>query len=292
MDDGPYQIHEFLFVPHYYFTTVGAMLPNSLQTICDIPPGVFQQYFEDTDAEIRSQSLFQWELGDSSPGPLGSRLPELQVVPRWRSANRRCSRVAIRLASFHVQQSADFLAHVYERIADESVFSIVKTMRNCDPWKEPLPNEIVRSWVITGSICLSVIECIAGEGYNTLQHATRLHSRLPKTLQLLTDHVDKLVYRGMSCADVAILLALIHWASRPPSVKEESVPAEHNQRSLFESEAIIGCRKRACAVLPNLLFSLEFEPSASMLSFRCIDSFVGNNPVQKDGFIRSIFTVD
>ncbi len=83
-----------------------------------------------------------------------------------------------------------------------------------------------------------------------------------------------------------MLIASIHCA-QPPVVREDTSLADDDQRVMIKAAEIIGCRKEAYAVLPNLLFSLASELSISMLGFLCVDSFIGNLPDRNDGFVRS-----
>lgn len=282
IDQGPYQIHDFVFSSHYYFATTGAMLLNSLQTPCDIPPEVFQQYFEDIHTEIRRKVHLQWVIRES--GNHDQESSPIHAVLHWTPSERRCSRVAVRLASFYFQLSAEIVAPFYERIAEEAVLSIVKKMSNCDSCKECIPDEIIRFRIITASIYLSVIGFAAGEGYDTVQHTSRMHLRKPR--MYIAERVDEFITRGLRHGELARLIAAIH-CGQPPGAKPEVSQEDNILGSMLPWSDIIGCRKGSYAVLPEILFSLASELSASMLGFRCVDDFIGNVPVQKDGWIKS-----
>ena len=290
MDQGPFHRSEFVFVSHYYFATTGAMLLNSLQTKCDTSPEVFQQFFEDIDAEVRSQLTFGWRFNPLSAENIGtSRASVLQAYPQWKRSQYRCSRIAVRLAAFFFPQSAEVIAQFYESIANESVLCIIKQNSKSDPRNEGLRDELIRYRIITASICLSVIGCIAGEGFNSLQHSTTLHLRNSRALESLSEGVDKLATSSLPFTDVVIQIAAIHCA-KSPYVRERSLSDEEDRYTAAESSSIIGCRNGAFAVLPELLFSMSCPLSVSMLGLRCVDSFIGNLIVQKDQFIRSLRT--
>lgn len=273
-DEEPHANPDFVYVSHYYHATTGSMLLNSIQTKCDIPPEVFQQYFEDIDAAVHNQLTFKWKHTALAR--------ELYSSPEWSHLALGNSRIAVRLAAFHFPQSAEMMAQFYERIANEIVLSGVKKNHDAKSAKEDIGHDLIRYRIITASVCLAVLGAAAGEGFNTLQHSTQLYLQKYSVLKDLGAEVDKLASSSVSFTDVVIQIAAIHCA-RYPTVRAGPT----SDTIAFDPAMTIGCRHGAFAVLPKLLFTMSSPISASMLGLQCVDTFIGNLPVEKDSFIRS-----
>lgn len=211
----------------------------------------------------------------------------LHASPEWNSPLIRTTRIALRLASFHFPHSAELVAQFYEVIADEATLSAVKQNLDADSRREDIGNYLIRFRVITASVCLAIVGRIAGDGYNSLQHSTRLHLRNNRPLKRLSEDVDQLASSGLSLPDVVIGIAAIHCA-KTPYVKERLMQEVDSDHEAFYASLTIGCRNGVFAVLPKLLFSMSSPISVSLLGLQCADTFIGNLPVTTDGFIRSL----
>ena len=287
IDEGPHWRSECVFNSYYYFATTGAMLLNSLQAKCDIPPEVCQQYYEDIDARIQKQLTIRWTSNPKSVSmPRVRKDDETQVIARWKDSSNEISRLAVRLAAFNFPRSAESMAQFYKYIADESVLDDVKRVHNMDTRYEALNENLVRFRVITACICLSVIGRVAGDNFHSLQHSTRLHLRNPRKLNSLSEEVDQLVSSSLSFTEAVVLISNVHCAVNP-NIKEKGLTEEDDPYTIYDSSSIVGCRNGIFAVVPEILLSMSSPISESMLSLRCIDTFIGNVPVQRDCFIRS-----
>lgn len=307
-DDGSSK--SFESVSYYRCSSVGAMLANSLQTKLNSRLASFQNYYEEIHQDISKRLSFQWS-NETTPRSKSAEM--ICILPTWVNSGflytdenfsndaSYSADAAIGLARLHFPKAADLIAPYYKSMASKASSLHVHTDRfvakyNIGGPKRNIDDSIALFRVITSCIAISIIKKVSGPGFHDVQHATKLNILQADNLTILCQEVDNLAYSGLSISRCSRLVGYIHCAldvSCTTSRTNEEHDTDSSKMTLDADEGdetdfcIIGWRNGIHCVLPKLLLSLPAGPTSSNLGFCCLDEFVGNLPVQKDGSIRS-----
>ena len=180
--------------------------------------------------------------------------------------------ISVNLASLHFGASSAMLAYCYESIATEETLSAVHGYDSQSVG--PLPVEVARFKAITLSILISIAGILAGNDFESLDHAVALDVRRGEPEEV-SSFLDKGLTTGILYWQVVIFIAIFHCASSTSLLKSKD----------FEERSIVGYRNGVKGVFPSLLFNLA--PSPSALGVRCVDHFYCV-PVGPDNTVREL----
>ncbi|KAL9116827.1 MAG: hypothetical protein Q9187_006643 [Circinaria calcarea] len=286
LEEPPYDYPELVLISHYQWSTTGAMFSNSLHTHSAIPPETFQQYFEEITEYIQANLSLHWKFRNTLTNKEGYRVStepaELHVYSQWKQPRKNHSRTALRLAAFYFPGSAPEVAPCYERIASEDTLQLINHTKDDDFGKHKYSENLIRFRVITASIIFASIGHIAGPDFHNIQHCTALRLQTGSGIHKLGGYVDKLMSSTLLYSTVASLISHIHCG-----MTHTLHPEPDDGMVRYMQSSVIGYRQGIYAVIPNLLLTMNHEPSFASLGFNCVDVFVGNIPTHRDGTITS-----
>lgn len=254
------------FISHYRWSTVGSMLTNALRCETRSIPEVFQDTFNETYHYIDAELSFVWQAEQVMHGSISVRV--VRSPPKQQPTS-----VALRLAAFCFPHAAEFLAPCYKPIATRNVLETVNKGRSHWLSNHGPSSGLIEFRVVTASILLAIVGKLAGVGFTTLQHSTQLSLDTEDWIHKLSSLVDGLFMDGLQMSTAAFLVATIHCG-----VATQTSTIEHDSRT-------IGWRNGIYAVFPALL--RHMEPGSTAIGFACVDEFIGNLPVGRQGIIRT-----
>lgn len=256
------------FTHHYSFRTTGAMLCNAHFDKATIGPEACQTIFEGVHAKITECLIPKWKVKVVSEV---DRQVGVALTWRTRNAGTRNNAIAIRLASLHFRLLTESVAFCYEDIATQEVLTDVLAYRASKPLKTQSANLICYQ-VVTASIVLGMVACLAGRDFDSLRHSTLLVFTDEHWLKQMCACLDK-SESFLNITEATTLVAAVHAAVDSHEVLRDA------------KQATIGWRSGIYAVIPSLL--LVMEPTPDAIGIRCVDSFWGNAIVYPDGSIKS-----
>lgn len=262
---------------HYQHSTIGAMLVNAVQFPTLLAPETAQEQFRSAERALLSLIRPTWRTASDG----SERVAVFFGTPDHSTPNRQRSQpssYATALASIYFPLSAQLLAQCYEGIATDDIRRCAIENKSNSAAFEDLPEDLVLFRVVTAGIIIAVVSTLAGADYWSMTHASMINLDDESWLDNIARLLDKGLSSSLPMAQAVSLVASIHCAMDLSefATSDTGVKVDTN---------IIGARTGIYAVIPSLF--LNMSPGPEALGLVCVDQFVGNIPVHRDGWIRS-----
>lgn len=278
----PYDNISIHIIAHYRYQTVGSMLWNSFNQVCENTVETLQQDFEEINEEILRDLSMSWAYLDMQG-------EQIQAYFGWPS-RPRATRHATRLATFLFPDVVEEISVYYERIATEACLEEVKRESRKSSAARYLSRTVQRFLSVSASICLAILGKFGGKTFWDMQHATMFSLESWDQLRWLSREASTILSGGMPMSRILGVVSTIHCANqipRPLVSGGHQTEAEGGLEQGGENSVVVGWRRGRYAVLPGLLFGMSAPLEESILHLRCADTFISNIVTRRNGSVHS-----
>jgi hypothetical protein len=260
---------------YYTISTVGALCMNSFYHLAEVTQEECQTYWINVRDHVHNTFTCAWDVPvDDRKGQI------LDVAAHFHFSGREdcADPYALGLAAIYFPKLSSMLAHCYKSIGDQKTLDCVRDTSERIGDYDALPVELQRFRVITTCIVLAFTGLLVGSDFEKKRHVATLDLGMDDSLKMLTESLASGLTSGLPLWEAAAIVSALH-----AGTDTEPIEALRQRKSPASRIAILGRRAGTFCVIPKLL--LNMKPSHAALGFACLDTFIGNVPIDADGWI-------
>lgn len=268
---------------YYTLSTVGAFCVNSFYHLAEVTQQECQTYWMMVYKYIHDTFSCKWIVTKVPANNRSGKTPD--IIARFHHlSHQQPSAYALELAAIYFPTCSGMLAHCYESIGDQKTLDCVRETSGAIGDYDPLPVELQRFRVITACIVLAITELLVGSDFERTKHVATLELDMDDSLKILTEALANGLTSGLPLWEAAVIVSAMH-----AGTDTEPIEALRKRKSPGHRIATLGRRAGTFCVVPKLL--LNMEPSTAALGFECLNIFIGNVPIDADGWILDGSTI-